>query len=268
MKKILYFAFVLLPIVTVAQNFQGKVIYEWKASSEEYSKMIIQPDMDPVMKKFLEGKLKLMFHKTYILDFDKSASLYKEDRILDLHGDGFVPNNSDDGNEIAYFKDLKAKKMIIQKEFYSKDFTIKEPLEIFKWKLESETKMIGDYLCYKATAVVPIRGTLYGHKIKEEEHATNFFKEKEKLTEKTVTAWYAPEIPVSQGPENYWGLPGLILEINDGNAVTLCTKIVMNPKEKSQIKPLIKGKIVSQKEYDTIVFKKNDELQETETTPN
>ena len=81
----------LFPTIIFAQNFQGKVTYEWKASSEEYSKMIIQPDMDPVMKKFLEGKIKMMFHKTYILDFDKTASLYKEDRILDLHGDGFVP---------------------------------------------------------------------------------------------------------------------------------------------------------------------------------
>jgi GLPGLI family protein len=31
----------------------------------------------------------------------------------------------------------------------------------------------------------------------------------------TITAWYT-EIQVNQGPENYWGLPGLILEINDG----------------------------------------------------
>ncbi len=262
MKKILYFAFVLLPIVTLAQNFQGKVTYEWKASSEEYSKMIIQPDMDPVMKKFLEGKIKMMFHKTYILDFDKTASLYKEDRVLDLHGDGFVPNNSDDGNEIAYFKDLKTKELVLQKEFYSKDFTIKEPLENFDWKMESETKKISEYLCYKATAVVQIRGTLYGHEIKEEERSTNFLKEKEKPTEKTVTAWYAPEIPVSQGPENYWGLPGFILEINDGNAVTLCTKIVMNPKEKARIKEPTKGKVITQNEYDETVTKKMQEMRE------
>jgi GLPGLI family protein len=45
----------------------------------------------------------------------------------------------------------------------------------------------------------------------------------------TITAWYTPEIPVNQGPENYWGLPGLILEINDGKTVILCSKIVLNP---------------------------------------
>jgi GLPGLI family protein len=44
----------------------------------------------------------------------------------------------------------------------------------------------------------------------------------------TITAWYTPEIPVNQGPENYWELPSLILEINDGKTVVLCSKIVLN----------------------------------------
>jgi len=253
----------LFPTIILAQNFQGKVTYEWKASSEEFRNNTIQPDMPPEMKKFLERKMELIFHKIYALDFDKSTSIYKEERIMTATGDDFVPNISDNGVNIASFKDVKAKELIVQKEFYGKDFTIKEPLENFNWKLESETKKIGEYLCYKATAIVPFKKLIYED---EGAQSTNFFV-KEKITERTVTAWYAPEIPVSQGPENYWGLPGLILEINDGNAVTLCTKIVMNPKEKSPIKPLIKGKIVSQKEYDAIVFKKNDELQETETTP-
>lgn len=263
MKKILYFTFVLLPIVTLAQNFQGKVTYEWKASSEEFRKNTIQPDMPPEMKKFLERKMELIFHKIFALDFDKSTSIYKEERIMTATGDDFVPNISDNGVNIASFKEVKAKELIVQKEFYGKDFTVKEPLSEFNWKLESETKKIGDYLCYKATAIVPFKKLTYED---EEDKSTNFFV-KEKITERLITAWYTPEIPVSQGPENYWGLPGLILEINDGNAVTLCTKIVMNPKEKSQIKPLIKGKIVSQKEYDAIVLKKNKERQETETTP-
>jgi GLPGLI family protein len=40
-----------------------------------------------------------------------------------------------------------------------------------------------------------------------------------------------PEIPVNQGPRII-GIAGLILEINDSKTVILCSKIVLNPKEK------------------------------------
>jgi GLPGLI family protein len=60
---------------------------------------------------------------------------------------------------------------------------------------------------------------------------------------------------VNQGPENYWGLPGLILEINDSKTVILCSKIVLNPKEKTVIKAPVKGSDFS-KEYDETVKKK------------
>ena len=57
-----------------------------------------------------------------------------------------------------------------------------------------------------------------------------------------VTAWYTLDIPVSHGPGDYWGLPGLILEISDDNTQILCTKIVMNPKEKVDLKNQLKEK--------------------------
>ena len=78
----------------------------------------------------------------------------------------------------------------------------------------------------------------------------------------TVIAWYSPEIPINNGPENYWGLPGLILEINDGKTTILCSKIVLNAKEKVQIKAPTKGSEISQKEYDETVIKKMEEFRE------
>jgi GLPGLI family protein len=78
----------------------------------------------------------------------------------------------------------------------------------------------------------------------------------------TITAWYTPEIPVNQGPENYWGLPGLILEVNDGKTVILCSKIVLNPKEKAVIKAPVKGKVISQNDFDETVVKKIQEMRE------
>jgi len=67
---------------------------------------------------------------------------------------------------------------------------------------------------------------------------------------------------VNQGPESYWGLPGLILEVNDGKTVILCSKIVLNAKDKAEIKAPTNGKVISQKEYDETVIKKMEEMRQ------
>ena len=77
-----------------------------------------------------------------------------------------------------------------------------------------------------------------------------------------VTAWYTPQIPVSAGPEKYWGLPGLILEINAGRTTMLCTEIAINPEEVVEIKKPSKGKEVSRDEYDVMMKQKSEELRE------
>ena len=43
-----------------------------------------------------------------------------------------------------------------------------------------------------------------------------------------VEAWYTLDIPVSHGPGEFWGLPGLILEVSAGNTTMLCSKIVFS----------------------------------------
>ncbi|MNR45216.1 hypothetical protein D3C85_1640370 [compost metagenome] len=54
----------------------------------------------------------------------------------------------------------------------------------------------------------------------------------------------------------------MILEINDGRTTILCSKIVLNAKEKAEIKPSKKGKVISQKDYDETVIKKMEEFRE------
>ena len=75
-----------------------------------------------------------------------------------------------------------------------------------------------------------------------------------------VVAWYAPEIPVNNGPANYHGLPGLILEVSAGNTTMLCTKIVMNPEEKLEIQAPEKGKEVTKTEYQETIVNKMKEF--------
>lgn len=77
-----------------------------------------------------------------------------------------------------------------------------------------------------------------------------------------VVAWYTPQIPINQGPGEYWGLPGLILEVNEDRTTILCSKIVMNPEEKEEIKVPSKGKEVTREEYTETVKKKMEEMRE------
>lgn len=60
----------------------------------------------------------------------------------------------------------------------------------FKWKLEEGSKQILNYDCNKATL---------------------------NYAGRTYTAWYTKDIPFSNGPYKFEGLPGLILEIYDTN---------------------------------------------------
>lgn len=260
-----------------AQEFQGMAIYESKTSTSDFkTRMQGNKDMTPDMQKMIEERMKKMFEKTFILNFDKSASIYKEEEKLDAPGQGIGGMRmlaSMTGGGGTFYKNVKDKSYTVDKDFMGKEFLVKDSLPNLKWKMESETRVIGGYNCFKATAVRPASKTDFRNlRPKKEETATvkpadaakktSFMDEMDMPKEVIITAWYTPEIPVNQGPENYWGLPGLILEVNDGKTVILCSKVVLNSKVKADIKAPTNGKVISQKEFDETVIKKIEEFRE------
>jgi len=280
MKKLVFtFAVVIAAMQIHAQEFQGMAVYESKTSTSDFkNRMPGNRDITPEMQKNMEERMKKMFEKTFILNFDKSASIYKEEEKLDTPGQdgggGMRMMGSMMGGGGTFYKNVKSESYTVDKEFMGKEFLIKDSLPDLKWKLESETRIIGGYNCFKATAVRAVSKTDFRNfrpknedkpeegKPEDKDKKTSLMSNLEIPKEATVTAWYTPEIPVNQGPENYWGLPGLILEVNDGRTTILCSKVVLNVKDKAQIKEVAKGKVVSQKEYDDIVVKKMEEMRE------
>jgi GLPGLI family protein len=263
----------------MAQDFQGVAVYESKTSTEDFkARMSGNSNITPEMQKNIEDRMKKMFEKKFILNFDKSASIYKEEEKLDAPnqggvGGGFRMMASFTGGGGTFYKNIKEKSYIVDKEFMGKEFLVKDSLTNLNWKMEAETRVIGGYNCYKATAVRPASKTDFrNYRPKKEENSaaksddvakkTDFMSQMDIPKEVTITAWYTPEIPVNQGPENYWGLPGLILEVNDGKTVILCSKIVLNPKEKAEIKAPTKGKVITQADFDETMIKKMEEWRE------
>lgn len=260
-----------------AQEFQGMAVYESKTSTSDFkTRMEGNKEMTPDMQKRIEESMKKMFEKTFILNFDKSASIYKEEEKLEAPGQGgggMRMMMSMTGGGGTYYKNVKEKSYTVDKEFMGKEFLVKDSLPNLQWKMEGETRVIGGYNCFKATAVrVASKTDFRNFRPKKEDAVATKPEDAAKKTslldaldmpkETIITAWYTPEIPVSQGPENYWGLPGLILEVNDGKTVILCSKVVLNPKVKTEIKASTKGKVTTQKEFDETVLKKMEEFKE------
>jgi GLPGLI family protein len=282
MKKILYSSIFLLAFTlsNAQKSFQGMAVYESKTSTADFkSRFEGNKEMTPEMQKMIEERMKKMFEKTFILNFDKSASIYKEEEKLEAPGSqqgGFRMMSSMMGGGGTYYKNVKEKTYTVDKEFMGKEFLVKDSLPTLTWKMEAETRVIGGYNCFKATAVRPVSQSDFRNyrpkkqdepkegegKKEEKEKKTNFMDDFDMPKEIAITAWYTPEIPVNQGPESYWGLPGLILEVNDGKTTILCSKVVLNANEKVEIKAATNGKVISQKEYDETVVKKMEEMRQ------
>ena len=283
MKNIFFsFIFCALALPAIAQEFQGTATYQSKTSTSEWmDKISGNSQITPDMMKMIEDRMKKISEKTFILNFGKTTSIYKEETKLDAPGtDGGTGRMmaSVMGGGGTYYKDIKDKKFIVDRDFMGKEFLVQDSLPKYEWKMESESRLIGGYTCYKATAIKVVdksdfRNMSFKKEDKKESDKkattsnSNIIDMLEMPDNVAITAWYTPEIPVSQGPESYYGLPGLILEINDGKTVILCSKVVLNPKEKVSIKAPTKGKIVSEKEYNKIVMDKMEEMKQMNSGP-
>ena len=273
MNKLLLVVALAISTNSFSQEFQGKAYYQTKTTMDLGS---WGSKMSEQQKNMMKDRMKSFLEKTFILTFNKSESIYKEEERLAAPGQG-------GGGMIAMFaggaageiyKDVKEKIYLQENEFFGKKFLIKDDLPILKWKMGTEQKKIGKYICFKATAVRKVddldwRSMRVPKKPKTEEDSIK----SKKVTEVTeieidipkevvVTAWYTPQIPVSNGPGESFGLPGLILELNSDKTTILCTKIVLNPEIKEEIVRLTKGDIVTKKEYNDIVKFKMDEMRE------
>jgi GLPGLI family protein len=261
MKKIITVFALLLMTSMNAQTFTGKATYKTSRKSD------IQIDanqegMTDKIQEEVQKRLQKMSQKTFILEFDKTKSVYKQDESL------AAPNLSSDFTQVQvieigggsgkgsiYYKDLQGKTYRNQTEIQGKVFLIKGDLPTYDWKMSTETKNIGMYTCYKAT---------YSKEVEQKQVTFINGEMKEEVVKETIvtTAWYTLQVPVSNGPDNYQGLPGLILEINDGKNLIVCTEISMNPSKSIKIEAPKKGKVVSQEKYDEIQNKKSKEMME------
>lgn len=212
----------------LAQNtLQGRVLYTISATPVSDKKIdsiskkhkAKSKKMQQWMKKLLKGGKDV----TGILKFANGVSLYVlEDEMQTDNGRVLNMTRLLAGDR-KYYRNNNTKE-------YFDQFEIDEPLIVEvnpnKWKITQESKKIGNYICYKAIKI-----------------------NTDSRSKSVDIAWFTPQIPVNFGPSSYFGLPGLILEVNRGKITMKATKIELNPKKKIKIKKPTEGKRMTSKEY-------------------
>ena len=255
------FTFLLFKPIVLTQNkeFQGEANYVYKSSLELGS---FGANMSEAQKNEIKERLRNRLEKTFTLVFNREESFYKENERLDAIS-GATDSWGSNFAEGDQYKNVKTDTQIQEQEFYGKRFLVKDKLQPIKWTMGSESKKIGDYMCFKAIALIPTNDlTWYSFSWDKLTPASEDNDNQKEIPITEVEAWYTPQIPVSHGPSEFWGLPGLILEINSGNVTMLCSKLTLNPQEKLTIKIPDKGEEVTKKEYQEIVLKKMKEFRD------
>jgi len=260
-----------------AQNFAGQAFYQSKTTVDMDN--FGREGMSEDMKKQIMARMKSFLEKTYILTFNGSESLYKEEASLDVEtqgrGWGMMMASATPGIQ---YKNLEDSAFVQAQDFFGKSFLIKDAIPALEWEITNETKMIGAYLAIKARAVKQVKANEFSMMRRRDRRAQEADKDKEKQKSDSlktdpidelempktieVTAWFTPQIPLGHGPGEYAGLPGLILELNADRTTLLCSKIVMNPKDLPSIEAPSKGTVVTQDEFEGIVKEKTQEMRD------
>ena len=171
----------------------------------------------------------------FSLVFNDSISVFYLEKKLfsDNRAAGFVIRNS------GYYGRIKqqSNNYITEElqEAFGK-FLVSRPYQ--NWELHDETKMIDDYLCFKAT-------TFYT--------TTN---PKGKIFKHNFTAWYTPQLPYKYGPVGYGNLPGLIVELQGERATFGIRKIEFyddtDEHKKNEIPKLKKKKLITEEKFEEL----------------
>lgn len=222
MKNIFTLFCLLLLNFTIAQSKSGIVEY-----SIADINVPVKEGMAP--NEMVQNMIEVGKTQKFILEFSNKQSVFAiKEGMRNEKIDDYTFNLAKfyTTTEIFY-TDLDRKEIIKKTE---ENILLKEENVKYDWMISKESKMIDQYLCYKATATFDVK--VRGNQTKK----------------RTITAWFAPSLPYSFGPIEFSGLPGLIIELHKSYTTYLATKISLNDKEIKITYPT--GKTMTEEEYE------------------
>ena len=183
MKKLIAF-FVFAAIFVNAQN--NRFIYEYKFVSDSTKKDVVASEM--MFLDITKNSSKYYSREVYVQDSIMRADLEKQ---MKAGVSNFNIKRNDAKGKVRYkvTKDYQKNKTYLNVRIGSDSYKVLED-RVLDWKILPEKEKIGNWEAQKAT-------TEFGGR--------------------KWTAWFCEEIPLSDGPYKFKGLPGLIVKISDAD---------------------------------------------------
>jgi GLPGLI family protein len=210
-----------------SQQYSGTALYKvMLAQHYDYK------PTDPLGKEIKEGKLASLAKQVFLLEFNDSKSRFIRSNSLSLDADKKEERYDKMANSYSstydYYLDNDLKIGIF--EYRINGMLVKQNVKDKEWNISTESKKIGDYLCYKAV------------------YLKSYMNWKGENITVPVTAWFAPALPYRYGPKEYYGLPGLILELHESYGVFLAAEVKIDTEKQLKFE-FPKGKSISEEEY-------------------
>lgn len=184
------------------------------------------PDVKANLEEYLRNEPQFRVLKS-TLSFNRDVTLFTPQPAPELYHWYYTPMA--DQLNIVY-SDLDKKQSIIQKKYFDRTYLVKDTLRKIKWKMTNETREIAGFKCRRANALV--------------------------LDSVYLVAFYTDEIHVPGGPEQFNGLPGMILGVvaQYENVRWFATKVTDAAVDLKMLTPPKKGKVVNNKQlYDELM---------------
>jgi GLPGLI family protein len=233
MKNIFVIIFCILSIQTWAQvpeqpSANGQIIYE---RSVDWIKLLSRASHLSKEEKDRIGqtwKNETSNKINMVLTLSENKSHYTHENEQQFSEDGTYSWSQD---TYIISRDFEKNSAYELQKMLGKNYIIEDTLRPLNWKILNEIKEVAGYICMKASTFDPIKKV-------------------------NIIAWFCTDIPISAGPEQYFGLPGLILEINVDSDAVLLTATKVNLK-KDQTLPSFpkkpKGKKINFETYNNLI---------------
>ena len=233
---ILFFAFVLKNSL-VAQEAKGVIYYKGQRLMKQISKFEEKDSLgnfkEGAAAKFYQDRMKRNKPVEFKLVFSDTESAFFLNQELILDSEKRNPSRNLK-KSYYYYVNHKNNELKAQKEFAGTLFLIESNLDSLTWRITSESKMFGQYKALKAISSIKI--------VNRSKEIQNY----------EMEAWFSPELSFQFGPEGYYGLPGLIVEMDIFGYKYTFDRIDLDPRNEKINSPS-GGKRVTNQKYLAII---------------